>query len=46
LTEQAAASRKEFLAVISKQKADEELERRLYEQKQQALRNHAQCVRD
>jgi hypothetical protein len=46
LTEQAAASRKEFLAVIAKQKADEELERRLYEQKQSALRDHAQCVRD
>lgn len=42
---QAAAERKEFLGVISKQKADEENERRLAEKKAAALRDHATCIR-
>jgi hypothetical protein len=43
---QAAAERTEFLKVISKQKADEENERRLAEQKAAALRDHATCIRN
>jgi len=35
----------EFLNVIARQKADEERERRLAEEKAQAMRDHAQCIR-
>lgn len=45
LAQQAKAERDEFLRVIQKQKEQEEMERQLYSQKNQAFRQHAEAIR-
>jgi len=44
--EQARAERDAFLKVISKQKEEEENEKKVEQEKQQAFRNHATSIRD
>ena len=43
--EQAKAERDAFLKVIERQKADEESEKRVEQQRQGAFRNHATAIR-
>lgn len=45
LAQQAKAERDEFLRVIQKQKEQEEMERQLDSQKNQAFRQHAEAIR-
>ena len=45
LAENARLEREEFLRVINKQREEEEAERRLAEEKKNALRLHQDCVR-